>query len=102
MPELVIGQEPIRVDGPATLVHEGGDLLRIREFSALPGNETTLAFEGEVKNDPDHDEEFVPYGESKRSLKIEEGVFLTALGQANVRVDAPKPEKKVKEEKEDA
>lgn len=95
MPDLVVGANPVRVEGPALITHEGGDEIQIGDATSLPGEGVmdTLHFEG-VENEIE--QEFVPASPAERSYDVpERGVWLTARGQANVHVKpttpAPKP-----------
>lgn len=75
---IIIGAEKTSIQGPGTLVHEGGDTILIADG----GEERALVFEGENIIDG-IDEEFHPSDESARSVEIKEAATVRALGQAN-------------------
>lgn len=83
MPEKILGTERESLEGPATIVHQGGDNILIAEVEGgLPKVEHTLVFEGnEVVIEGD--DEFQPSPEADRSYEVEGTVLIRSLGQAN-------------------
>ncbi len=84
MPQTeIIGAVQQSLQGPGTITHEGGDAILVAELeNGIPGQEWTLAFEGEEVV-VDGDDEFHPSPDSERSAEIGEAVLIRALGQAN-------------------
>lgn len=89
MPQRIIGAEKESIQGPGTIVHEGGDGLLIAPVEGgLPGTEQTLFFEGnEVV--VEGDDEFHPASAEARSFQVEGTVLVRALGQANITWNEP-------------
>lgn len=97
--EYVIGAEPISVDGPATIIHIGGDPLFIADVNGGLASDAwdALVYEGEEVT-VEGEDEFEPADASQRSREIgPSGAVLRAQGQANVKI-----EKKVVIEKKEA
>lgn len=80
---LIIGANQVSLQGPGTLVHEGGDNILIADLKdGLPQEERTLVFMGEEVV-IDGDDEFHPADAADRSTEIGEAAVVRALGQAN-------------------